>query len=91
VVVSDPDAAPEPTATTLARLFGLTPALARLAAALAAGWSVADYSEEAEISQNAARWQLKQLLGRTGTNRQAELVRLLLAGVAQLRFLDREG
>jgi hypothetical protein len=33
---------------------------------------------------------MKQLLARTGTSRQAELVRLLLTGVAQLRVGDRE-
>lgn len=85
MVISDPDQAPEPAAATLARLFGLTPALGRLAAALAAGRTLAEYAEEAAITEGTARWHLKELFARTGTSRQAELVRMLLSGVAQLR------
>lgn len=84
MVVSDPDAAAEPAAETLSRLFGLTPAVARLAAALAAGRTLAEHAEDAGITQGTARWHLKALFARTGTSRQAELVRLLLAGIAQL-------
>jgi DNA-binding CsgD family transcriptional regulator len=84
IVVSDPEAAPEPAAETLRRLFGLTPAVARLAAALAAGRTLAEHAEEAGITQGTARWHLKELFARTGTSRQAELVRLLLGGIAQL-------
>ena len=84
MVVSDPEAAPEPAAETLSRLFGLTPAAARLAAALAAGRTLAEHAEEAGITQGTARWHLKELFARTGTSRQAELVRLLLGGIAQL-------
>src|SRR5690606_33744115 len=84
MVVSDPDSVSEPAATALARLFELTPALARLAAALAAGRTLAEYAESASITQGTARWHLKELFARTGTSRQADLVRLLLSGVAQL-------
>jgi len=82
--VSDPEAAPEPAAETLRRLFGLTPAVSKLAAALAAGRTIADHAEEARITQGTARWHMKELFARTGTSRQAELVRLLLGGIAQL-------
>lgn len=88
MVVSDPDSVSEPAATALARLFELTPALARLAAALAAGRTLAEYAESASITQGTARWHLKELFARTGTSRQADLVRLLLSGVAQLRGPD---
>ena len=84
MVVSDPEAAPEPAAETLRRLFGLTPAVSKLAAALAAGRTIADHAEEARITQGTARWHMKELFARTGTSRQAELVRLLLGGIAQL-------
>jgi DNA-binding CsgD family transcriptional regulator/PAS domain-containing protein len=89
LVVSDPDAAAEPAATTLRRLFGLTPALARLAAALASGRTIAEYAESSAITEGTARWHLKQLFVRTGTSRQAELVRLLLASVAALDARSR--
>ena len=84
MVVSDPEAAPEPAAETLRRLFGLTPAVARLAAALAAGRTLAEHAEEVGITQGTARWHLKELFARTGTSRQAELVRLMLGGIAPL-------
>lgn len=89
-VVSDPEAAPEPAAETLARVFHLPPSLARLAAALAAGRTVTEHAENAGISVGTARGQLKELFGRTGTGRQAELVRLLLSSIAQLRLPDGE-
>lgn len=74
-----------PAARALRQLLGLTPALARLAAALAAGETVAEQAEKAGVTQGTARNQLKELFARTGTQRQAELVRVLLSGVAQLR------
>jgi len=89
LVLSDPETAPEPAADTLARLFALTPATARLAAALAAGQTVAEYADAASITQGTARGYLKELFSRTGTGRQAELVRLLLSGIAQLECPDR--
>lgn len=85
VVISDPEAAPEPAAEALARLFGLTAALGRLAAALASGLTLAEYAEQAAITKGTARWHLKEPFARTGTSRQAELVRVLLSSVAQLR------
>lgn len=85
LVVSDPELAREPAAEALGRLFALTPALSRLAAALAAGRTVAEYAAEASVTEGTARSQLKELFARTGTHRQADLVRLLLGGVAQLR------
>jgi DNA-binding CsgD family transcriptional regulator len=91
LVVSDPEAAPEPAAATLRRLFGLTPAIARLAAALASGRTLAEYAEGAAVTMGTARYQLKELFARTGTNRQAELVRLLLGGIAQLDAGDEAG
>ena len=50
VFVSDPEHAVQPPADHLARLFDLTPAEARLAAALAARLSVEDYAEQAKIT-----------------------------------------
>jgi DNA-binding CsgD family transcriptional regulator len=86
VLVSDPDLAPAPAAVVLQRLYSLTPALARLAAALAAGKTIAEYAEEARVTQGTARQQLKELFVRTQTRRQAELVGILLRGVGQFRL-----
>jgi DNA-binding CsgD family transcriptional regulator len=85
VIVTDPDATPTPTAEALRQLFALTPALSRLAAALAAGKTLAEHADEAQITVGTARTQLKELFARTSTSRQAELVRVLLTSVAALR------
>lgn len=57
--------------------LGLSPAEARLASALAAGRTLAEYAEETGHSQNTVRNQLASIFNRTGTSRQAELVALI--------------
>lgn len=54
--------------------FSLTPAEARLAATLAEGGSLEDFAATRGISLNAARFLLKGVFGKTGTNRQPQLV-----------------
>jgi DNA-binding CsgD family transcriptional regulator/tetratricopeptide (TPR) repeat protein len=85
VIVSDPDDAPLPDASVLERLFDLTPTQARLAAAIASGLTSAEYADEYGVRVSTARQQLKELMARVGVHRQAELVRVLLSGVVQLR------
>ena len=79
LVVSDPDQKVTPPEDRLTAIFGLTPAEAKLAAALAGGLSVNDDAEEAGITENTARWTLKQVQTKTHCRRQADLVRLLAA------------
>jgi DNA-binding CsgD family transcriptional regulator len=57
--------------------LGLPPAEARLASALAAGRTLAEYAAETGHSQNTVRNQLASVFDRTGTSRQAELVALI--------------
>ncbi len=66
VAITDPEAAPEPPEGVLRQLYGLTPAEAALARALAAGRSVQEYAEEAGITAETARWHLKRVFARTG-------------------------
>lgn len=61
----------------LIRLYGLTAAEARLACALARGHDLGELSAEWAISRETLRTHLKRVLGKTGTHRQSELVRLL--------------
>ena len=79
LVVSDPDRQPAPPEDRVQAIFGLTPAEAKLAAALATGISPADYAKSAGITENTARWTLKQVQAKTDCRRQADLVRLLMA------------
>jgi DNA-binding CsgD family transcriptional regulator len=64
-------------ASEIMKIYGLTPAESRLAAAIAQGVSVSDYASGRGLAVGTARVQLKQVLAKTGMNRQAELVREL--------------
>ena len=81
VFVSDPEqAAPsrtQPYADILAGLYGLTPAEARVASALAEGESLPGYAGRAGLSLHTVRSQLKQVLAKTDCRSQAELLRIL--------------
>jgi DNA-binding CsgD family transcriptional regulator len=64
-------------ASLLNKVFGLTPAEARLAAALADGTNLETASERLGITRETARNQLKSVFLKTGTHRQSQLVALL--------------
>jgi DNA-binding CsgD family transcriptional regulator/PAS domain-containing protein len=66
----------------LSAVFLLTPAEARLAVALARGASLASYSTSRGISVGTARNQLKQVLAKTSSRSQSELVRTLCNSAA---------
>jgi DNA-binding CsgD family transcriptional regulator len=70
-----------PPSRLLAQSFGLTAAEAKLAGLIGAGETVERAAEQLGISVHTARTQLKSVLGKTDTHRQAELVAL----VARLR------
>lgn len=63
----------------LRELFGLTPAEARLAIRLASGTSLTEAAAEFGVGKATVRTQLNAVFQKTGTSRQAELVRLLNA------------
>lgn len=78
---SDGSLTPEP---LIGQLFGLTPAEARVAVLLANGLNLAQIAEKVGITEKTARSYSKQAFTKTGVNRQADLVRLLLTSVAML-------
>lgn len=82
VVFDDPEASVELDPTVVRELYPLTPTEARLAVALANGQSLADFARERRCSAETARTHLKRVLEKTGTHRQAELVRVLLGRMA---------
>lgn len=71
-------------ALALQGLFGLTQAEAVVASALADGKSVNEIGTASGISLNTARTHVKNIFAKTGTNRQSQLVALLLRSVAVL-------
>jgi DNA-binding CsgD family transcriptional regulator len=64
------------------RLLGVTAAEAALVATLVAGGTLEQHAEHRGVSPGTVRGQLKQVLSKTGTHRQAELVRLALSSAA---------
>lgn len=64
----------------LAELFGLTPTEARVASALANSTRANDVAEELGVSQTTIAFHMRNLFQKTGTNRQADLIALILAG-----------
>jgi DNA-binding CsgD family transcriptional regulator len=63
-------------------LLRVTPAEANLVAALAQGKTLDEYAARRGISTGTARNQLKQVLIKTCTSRQVDLVRLALSSAA---------
>jgi len=78
VFINDPEKHNEPPTKVLARLYDLTEAEARLLQALIVGKKLETVSEEFGVSMNTVRSHLKQIFRKTGTNRQPELVSLVM-------------
>lgn len=81
--VRDPEA-PTAARSVLQGLFGLTPAEAAVAAALAAGKSVNEIAATHRIALNTARVHIRNILAKTNTTREAQLVALIFGSVAGL-------
>jgi len=77
VFISDPEERASTEIGTLVRLFRLTPAEARLAASIATGAPLNEVADTLGIGRETARTQLRSVFAKTGTTRQAELVRIV--------------
>lgn len=72
----------------LIQLYGLTSAEADVAIAIAEAGGVQQAAKALGVRPNTVRAHLQHIFEKTGTRRQAELVRLILAGCGQLRTID---
>ncbi len=79
VVFTDPCRQMEVPAELLQRLYGLTPAEGRLLAELVGGRSLEDAARALGVKKETGRKRLANIFQKTQTNRQAELVRHVLA------------
>ena len=70
---------------TSARVYGLSPAQARLAHLVADGHDLVTASKQLGVSVNTLRTQLQRMFDKTGTRSQIALVRVLLSADAPLR------
>jgi DNA-binding CsgD family transcriptional regulator len=77
ILLIDPDAQMTPRELVLRHGFGLTPAETRVAMAMAAGATVNDFADRHHIAVGTVRIQLKSIMAKTSTHRQAELLALL--------------
>lgn len=82
ITLRDPARPPLLAVADLERLFGLSPAEARLATRLVDGATPDEAAIGLGISRNTARSQLQSIFMKTGVNRQGDLVRLLLSSAA---------
>ena len=87
LLIQDPDM-PAVAIPALQQLFGLTPREAKIAGGLAEGKSVDDIAAAQGISHHTTRSHLKSIFLKTGTNRQTQLVSVLLRSLAPLNAAD---
>jgi DNA-binding CsgD family transcriptional regulator len=83
VFVRDPNRSMSATAT-LRAVFQLTPTEARIAQALANGKTITEIASAHRATLQTVRKQLKIIFAKTGTNRQAQCVAVILRSVATI-------
>ncbi len=83
--ISDPDAGPISATEGLETLYSLTRAEAEIVRLLSEGYSLEEAATRRGVTLNTARSHLKHVFAKTNTNRQGELVRLVLTGVGSIR------
>lgn len=89
--VVEPATRPAARPSDLRALFGLTPAEARLACTILDAGSLREVAERLGIAVTTARTHLTRVFAKTGTSRQSQLVRLVLAyGAVHSRPHDSE-
>jgi DNA-binding CsgD family transcriptional regulator len=76
IFVATEEQTKEPDAAMLGALLELSPAESRLTAALVGGKTIQQFAREAGVSIATSRTLLSRAFSKTGTSRQAELVRL---------------
>jgi DNA-binding CsgD family transcriptional regulator len=77
ILLIDPDAQITPRELVLRHGFGLTPAETRVAMAMAGGVTVNDFADKHQIAVGTVRIQLKAIMAKTSTHRQADLLALM--------------
>ncbi len=84
--IADPQRTAEIDPQRLSRIYGLSRAEARVAALLAGGKRLDDVAGTLGLTYETVRKHLKQIFAKTGTERQADLVRTLSLGPCGLRL-----
>ena len=79
ILLAEPFAAPPVNAQRVADALGLTPAQARVAAALASGGTAASIAAATHRTEAGVRWHIREALSRLRLSRQVDLVRVVLS------------
>jgi DNA-binding CsgD family transcriptional regulator/PAS domain-containing protein len=79
VIIVDPERRPIPAAAMLRQVYGLTRTEASVAQLVLNGEGLGPIGEQLLLSRDTVKTHLRNVFNKTGTHRQAELVRLLLA------------
>lgn len=85
VLIVDPERRPVLASDMLRQLFGLTKAETAVAQLALKGEGLGPIGEQLQLSRDTVKTHLGNVFCKTGTHRQAELVRLLLAVTVELR------
>ncbi len=80
VFVTVPERVGSLSEAALETYYGLTPAEQRVVLLILQGYRLEETAEKLQLSRNTVQWHMKQIYAKTGTDRQADLVRLLLTG-----------
>jgi DNA-binding NarL/FixJ family response regulator len=86
VFIADPERRTRAPASALAQLFDLTPTEAKVAFALAHGRRTGQIADDLGVSQTTIAFHLRNLFEKTDTNRQSDLITLLLTGLGSFTF-----
>jgi DNA-binding CsgD family transcriptional regulator len=80
IAFTDPERTPKPDADLLTRIHGLTAREAAVAALLVQGHSPNEAAEELAMTENTVRTHIRHAFDKTGVERLADFVRLLMQG-----------
>jgi DNA-binding CsgD family transcriptional regulator len=78
VLVTDPQKAVQFPDDVLRQLYGLTPAEVEVANGILTGYSPNEIADLRRVSKGTVRNQIKAIMSKTDTDRQSDLVRLLM-------------
>jgi DNA-binding CsgD family transcriptional regulator len=81
IVIIDADSASRPDPSALEALFALTPAEIRVTSLLVQGRSMEEIAAELGVSLETVRTHVRRVFSKTATNRQGELIALVLRSV----------
>jgi len=85
IFLTDPAARTDTPPARLRQQYGLTEMEAEIASRLVGGMVLAEIGNDLGITIHTVRGHLKRLFAKTGTHRQAELLRVLLEGPGRIR------